>query len=251
MVKGSSTDCSIAGIRVADSTQQEIVEVAAKPAGDQPRLVYALHVGGLLHRHDSAFRSALDGADVVYADGAAVVLLAKAAGARRIQRAATTDIGVDVINVLSRNLGRPARLALVGAKPGVAERAARALTERSSAEIVLVADGYFDDDSALVTELRLAEPDMVVVGLGMPYEATWTHSRRTDLPQAVIMTCGGWFGFLAGDERRAPEWLQSIGLEWSYRLSQDFPRLFSRYSRGALEVAQLLPLQIRQRILGR
>lgn len=93
------------------------MEVAATPATDNPSLVYALHVGGLLHLDDAEFLEALDGADLVYADGAAVVVLAKAAGAVDIERASTTDIGLPVIAALATRLGRQVRVALVGGPP--------------------------------------------------------------------------------------------------------------------------------------
>jgi exopolysaccharide biosynthesis WecB/TagA/CpsF family protein len=35
--------------------------------------------------------------------------------------------------------------------------------------------------------------------------------------------------FLAGEERRAPRWLQGAGLEWAWRLAQDPRRLARRY----------------------
>ena len=34
---------------------------------------------------------------------------------------------------------------------------------------------------------------------------------------------------LAGNIRRAPSWMQRIGLEWAYRLSQEPRRLWRRY----------------------
>lgn len=251
MVKRTSRRSHVASICVADLTQEEVVSTAAQPACEKARLVYALHVGGLLHLGDDDFVAAMENADLVYADGVAVVLLARAAGAGRLERAATTDIGIPVITHLAQELGRTVRIGLVGGPPGLAERAGTALEAAADAEVVLTADGYFDADEALLVSLRECKPDLVVVGLGMPYEAKWTFSHRKALPAAVILTCGGWFGFLAGEERRAPAALQRAGLEWTYRLRQDFSRLFPRYGRGAVAVARLLPGQLRSRRAAR
>lgn len=247
MVKGSSTYCSVDGIQVVDASRHQVVEAAGRPAHARARLVFALHVGGLLHRGDEEFRVALAAADLVYADGAAIVLLAKLAGARRIERAATTDIGLGVISTLSVELGRPVRLALIGGEPGLADAAAHSLRASSPVTIVMTSHGYFEDDHAIFSSLRDARPDMIIVGLGMPREAKWSYLSQAELPSAVVMTCGGWFGFLAGRERRAPLLLQRTGLEWSYRLLQDFPRLFSRYALGSVAVARLIPGQLKQR----
>lgn len=40
---------------------------------------------------------------------------------------------------------------------------------------------------------------------------------------------GGCVDFLAGEVRRAPKWMQKIGLEWFFRFIQDPKRLFKRY----------------------
>lgn len=247
LVKPLGSLTSVAGLPVLDGALDEVVRAAAVPAKGRARLVYALHVGGLLHRDDAEFCDALRGADLVYADGAAVVLLAKAAGADRIERAATTDIGIPIIEALATKLGRRVRTALIGGRPGLAQAAAQRLEDIAPVDAVLVAHGYFNDDTEMLRELDLAAPDLVIVGLGMPYEAKWTYRHREDLPSAVILTCGGWFGFLVGEERRAPSFLQHVGLEWTYRLMQDFPRLSGRYGRGVLAVLRLLPGQFRLR----
>lgn len=220
---------------------------AAVPATTRARLVYALHVGGLLHLEDDAFMSALAGSDLVYADGAAVVLLAKVGGARRIERSATTDIGVRVLDRLRGQLGRTPRVALVGGQAGLADRAGAALEQHCDVSVVLTSDGFFRDDAAVLDSLRESKPDVILVGMGMPYEAKWTHVHREELPPAVVMTCGGWFGFLTGDERRAPPLMRRTGMEWAYRLRQDYRRLASRYRRGVVVFVRLLPGQFRRR----
>lgn len=238
---------AVGGIPIVDAAAGSVVRSAGELPSARARLVYALHVGGVLRLGEPSYETALRGADLVYADGAAVVLLARAAGARRIERAPTTDIGIPIIEEVTRRLGRPARVALVGGPPGLAEQAARAVADQTRVEIVYCSDGYFSSDEPVLHELRACRPDVVLVGMGMPREAEWTHTFRDQLPPAVIITCGGWFGFLTGLERRAPRALQSLGLEWTFRLAQNFRGLFGRYSLGALAVLQLLPGQLRAR----
>lgn len=243
----SSAVVEVGGVPVADASREKVIELASEPAGNAPRLVYAMHVGGLLLLKDSAYLEAMNGADLVYADGAAVVMLGRAAGGR-LDRAPTTDIGRSVIAALAVRLMRPARVALVGGPPGLAEKVVGAIEADGDAEVVLCAHGYFDDDTEVLGRLWTSEPDIIVLGLGMPREALWSYARRAALPPAVVLTCGGWFGFLAGEERRAPAILRATGFEWTYRLGQHFPRLIGRYSRGLLAVLRLLPGQLRSRV---
>lgn len=251
MVKRPAEIVRVADLPVADLRKEEVVRLAGQPASGRARLVFALHVGGLLHLDKRVFNRALSGADVLYADGAAVVFLARLAGARRMERAPTTDIGIQVLREVSRQLGRPAQVALVGGPSGLARDAGQVLSEEPGVEVVVTHDGYFSDDAAVLDLLHRASPDVVVLGLGMPREALWAYRHRDELPAAVVLTCGGWFGFLTGAELRAPLWLQRAGLEWTYRLAQDFTRLGGRYARGAFRVLTLAPGQLAQRHTAR
>lgn len=240
---------SVSGVAVTDLTHDELIDLAARPVVDRPRLVYALHVGGLNALCDTDYRRALANADLVYADGAAVVMLARLAGATRIERAATTDVGTPLLQLIGERLGRTPRVAIVGGPPGLAARAGQVLEERTGATTVLAHHGYFNarEERDLLTDLRAARPDVVLVGLGCPHEAIWSEANRHLLPPALVLTCGGWFGFLTGEESRAPELLRSSGMEWSYRLLHDFRRLRSRYALGAVITASAVPAQLAYR----
>ncbi|MFF0240485.1 WecB/TagA/CpsF family glycosyltransferase [Rhodococcus pyridinivorans] len=211
-------------------------------------VAYALHVGGLNSRRDARFVSAMQAGDLVYADGQAVVTLARIAGATRIERASTTDVGVRMIEAEFERRGRPPRIAIVGGPPKLAERAGEGLLKKfSNCEISYATHGYHTSYDSVVAELNDKDPDVLIVGMGMPREAIWVHETYTSLPKALIITCGGWLGFLAGDEARAPRWMQRYGLEWSYRLMQAPQRLFARYARGLITVIGLIPHQVRMR----
>ncbi|WP_084479483.1 WecB/TagA/CpsF family glycosyltransferase [Nesterenkonia sp. AN1] len=233
---------------VHDHPAEEVTRRIGELVGRGQRAVaYALHVGGLNNRKDHEFVQALDAADVVYADGAAVVGLARMAGARRITRAATTDIGIDVVRRASITLGRPCRLALIGGTEGLAKEAGTSLERSADCEVVLAEHGYHSDDLALINKVNAVRPDIVIVGLGMPREATWVQHHWVSLPETLIMTCGGWFGFLAGREQRAPRIMQVTGTEWAYRLLQAPQRLAVRYATGLISTVRLAPDQLKKR----
>ncbi|GAA1159423.1 hypothetical protein GCM10009673_11500 [Nesterenkonia sandarakina] len=223
---------------------QRISQLVGK---NQRAVAYALHVGGLNHRNDQEFVQALDRADVVYADGAAVVTLARMAGATRMTRAATTDIGVDVIRQASLSLGRTCRLALIGGTEGLANDAGTSLERSADCEVVLAEHGYHSDHQDLLKKVHASRPDIVIVGLGMPREATWVQENWARLPETLIVTCGGWFGFLAGREHRAPRFMQALGIEWIFRLSQAPGRLSSRYATGLISTMRLAPTQFKRK----
>jgi N-acetylglucosaminyldiphosphoundecaprenol N-acetyl-beta-D-mannosaminyltransferase len=72
---------------------------------------------------------------------------------------------------------------------------------------------------------------MVYVGLGFPKQE-WVISRlRPLLPSCWFLGCGAAINFVAGDRRRAPQWMQRSGLEWVHRLAGEPRRLGPRYLR--------------------
>ncbi|MCW0212421.1 MAG: WecB/TagA/CpsF family glycosyltransferase [Pseudonocardia sp.] len=228
---------------VADASSRSILEWVTETvrAGIEPSTVlFALHVGGLLHRHDERYVGTMNRSSLTYADGWSIVLLARLGRAERIGRASTTDIGQPLIARLAQVLGRPVRIGIIGGPPGLADRAAPALlTTPGECTVVFTADGYQKSYAREFQEMSTSPLDVLIVGMGMPREALWVEQNRPHLRASVVLTCGGWLGFLAGTESRAPEILQRFGLEWTWRLLQDPRRLWLRYARGLGVVAAM------------
>lgn len=220
----------------------ELVDVLCREAikTRRPLIALALHVGGLRLHNQPAFVRAFNSADVGYADGIGAVALARAGGARRIGRAPTTDLGWKVLHRWALASSEPVRVALIGGPPGLAARAAQALVGGVGVQVVLAVDGYREDWDEQLELLRKARPHVLFVGMGMPREAHWVADHRDSLPPCLVMTCGGWFGFLAGEERRAPRIVQRAGLEWTWRLAQQPRRLVSRYAGGLFALVPLI-----------
>jgi N-acetylglucosaminyldiphosphoundecaprenol N-acetyl-beta-D-mannosaminyltransferase len=226
--------------RVVDATRSEVVDrLVLAYRLRTPYVAFALHVGGLVSRRDEPFVAAMRSADMVYADGVSVVSLASAAGAQRIERAATTDIGEDVLAAVSADPHRRPRVALIGGPAGLADRAADALVARYDLDVVFTAHGFHDDWTATLTLLHAIRPDIVIVGLGAPREMVWVDSNREAFGNALVLTCGGWFGVLAGEESRAPRLVQKLSCEWAWRWMQQPRRLARRYVLGAIVCARL------------
>ncbi len=125
---------------------------------------------------------------------------------------------------------------LLGGNPGVAERAADRLTESMPGLSVvgsLCPPFGFERSEAeldrIETALREARPDIVFVALGFPKQEHLIARLEPALPDTWFVSCGITFSFVAGDVRRAPIWIQRLGLEWLHRLAQEPRRLFRRY----------------------
>lgn len=237
--------------RVIDATRAQFVRrviSAGVDATGSPVHVYALHVGGLNERGNAYFVDAMHRAELVGADGGSVIVLAKLAGARTIERVATTDVGWDVLRGLAHRLGRPVRVALVGGPLHLADRAGEVLAEGAPVKVVHTDHGYHQDWAAPLQALRASTPDVTLVGLGVPHEMVWCQRHRPELPGRLVLTCGGWFGHIVGDEQRAPALLRHSGLEWIARVAQSPRRLAPRYARGLVSTAVMAMVVLRARL---
>ena len=72
-------------------------------------------------------------------------------------------------------------------------------------------------------QLRIStyNPDIIFCSLGAPIQEKILYSLRNNKNVKLAMGVGGSFDFLTGKIKRAPKWLQVIGLEWLYRLIQE------------------------------
>lgn len=202
-------------------------------------ILFSLHVGGLNLRNDPEFAKVMATGDLVVPDGISVALLARIAGASGLHRHPTTDLGWELLDDLHGALARPVRVALIGGPAGLAEKAASAFATQGH-EVVHISHGYHDEWGPVAAAAGEAHPDVVFVGMGMPTEAYWVAEHREALGDALVVTCGGWFGHIAGVEKRAPAWMRRAGLEWLARLVQQPGRLWKRYAGGAFATAAMV-----------
>jgi N-acetylglucosaminyldiphosphoundecaprenol N-acetyl-beta-D-mannosaminyltransferase len=128
---------------------------------------------------------------------------------------------------------------LLGARPGVAQEAARRLQARyPDLEIVGVHHGFFDhaagslENEAVVREINDARPDILLVGMGMPLQEYWLMENQDRLQGGVVLTGGAVFDYVSGGLRRGPRALTHSGFEWLARLLVEPRRLWRRYLIG-------------------
>ena len=88
-----------------------------------------------------------------------------------------------------------------------------------------------DEERELAERINADEPDVVWVGVGLPKQERWMLRMRPRLEAPVLCGVGAAFDFHAGLVSQAPAWMQSRGLEWAYRITQEPRRLLPRYAR--------------------
>ena len=169
-------------------------------------------------RRDPAFAAVLGRADLCAPDGVGILWAGRLLGQPFAERVTGSD---GIYRICERAAGQGWRVYLQGAAPGVAEQAAIELVMLNPRlRIVGVHSGSPSDADWPEIQERLAavRPDILFVAFGHPRQDFWIDAHRHELPVAVALGVGGAFDFVAGVARRAPLWMQHLGLEWLHRL---------------------------------
>jgi N-acetylglucosaminyldiphosphoundecaprenol N-acetyl-beta-D-mannosaminyltransferase len=205
----------------------------------------------MVFQENAAFREAYSRASLVIADGLPLVLSSRLFGTPLPERVA----GSDLLPLLFDRTGpeRSPSVFLLGAGPGIGERAAAEVRRRW--QHVRIAGTYsppsgFERDDAenrrILELVREAQPDVLVVGLGAPKQELWTYRFRNEIRAKVALCIGGSIDFLAGTKARAPHWMRRVGLEWVHRAATEPKRLGRRYAEHAVLFPMLLLRELRK-----
>jgi N-acetylglucosaminyldiphosphoundecaprenol N-acetyl-beta-D-mannosaminyltransferase len=169
---------------------------------------------------------------IINADGASVVLASRFLKKNLPERVA----GIDLMNSLvALSEERGYSIFLLGAKQDVVEKTAQVLEERHPRlRIVGVRNGYFTKEEwpTIAESLKKADPDFVFVGITSPLKEYLVEYLQEQGNRCVFMGVGGSFDVISGKIKRAPVWVQSIHMEWFYRMLQEPKRLAKRYLVG-------------------
>jgi N-acetylglucosaminyldiphosphoundecaprenol N-acetyl-beta-D-mannosaminyltransferase len=200
----------------------------------EPALVVTPNVDHLvLLERDSEFEDAYARSSLRFADGAPLVLLARALRTPVPERIAGVDLTVAVLAEAER---AQRSVFFLGGRPQVLERAVGSLRRQfpelrvtGTAAPRVELDAVGPEEQEALDVVMGTRPDLLVMFLGTPKQEKWFWRRRGLLPPTVALAVGGTVDLLAGVKRRAPHWLQRIGFEWLWRLGQDPVRLARRY----------------------
>jgi len=174
----------------------------------------------------------LEEKDLLLADGAGVRWGSALLGTPLVYNLNGTDL---VPALCQAGAAKKLSLYLLGAKPGIAEEAARKLTKTYPGLVIAgTQHGYFpqEETQQVLESIRAAQPHILLVAMGVPRQELWIHQYANQLPGITCMGVGGLFDFLAERVPRAPLWVRQHSMEWLWRLTVEPRRLWRRYIIG-------------------
>ncbi len=199
----------------------------------------------------SSFREAYARADLVLCDGVPLLWCSGLLGVQLPAKVSGSDLFLPLMGLAAR---RSLRVYLLGGGDGVAKEAARRLQEEHGVAIAgwscpRIGLTGAPEEEEIVAGMAAARPDILLVCLGTPKGELFVDRVRDRLRPAVAFSMGASLDFYVGRVRRAPRWMQRMGLEWLFRLLQEPQRLARRYLVEDLRfLAILLQTLLRRRI---
>jgi N-acetylglucosaminyldiphosphoundecaprenol N-acetyl-beta-D-mannosaminyltransferase len=181
-------------------------------------------------KRDKLFAELLWSTELVIADGVPIVWSASLLGTPIRGRVSGTEL---VWKCAEVSVETGCKVALIGAAPGVAGRAALKMMRRYPGAVVEAIPTPFplgrNESLEVAARIRTLGAAIVLVALGAPKQERWVKEYLDSCGSNVGIGVGSAFDIISGDKPRAPGWVQTMGMEWFYRTLLEPARLGRRY----------------------
>jgi N-acetylglucosaminyldiphosphoundecaprenol N-acetyl-beta-D-mannosaminyltransferase len=177
---------------------------------------------------DEDFREAINLSDIVNIDGVSIAIALRIMGYSGVKRITCPDIFDALLDLANAN---GYKIYFLGAKECIInEMIRRLLNEYPNIKIVGYHHGYFNEkeEYQLINNIKTSGADMLFLGMSSPKKEFFITKHLKYMNVPLNFGVGGVFDIKAGLYRRAPKWMQRIGLEWLFRLIQEPKRLIQR-----------------------
>jgi len=180
---------------------------------------------------DAAFRESVINSELSIADGFPVIVIARLLDIPLLERVAGSDL---IERLHKRTTNTPLKVFFFGGEPGAGEKACDKINQTPSG---LKAAGHYAPGFGSVEEMSADsiinfinqhDIDFLIVSLGAKKGQAWIELNKRRLKAPVISHLGAVINFFAGSVKRAPVFVQRLGLEWLWRIYQE-PSLWRRY----------------------
>jgi N-acetylglucosaminyldiphosphoundecaprenol N-acetyl-beta-D-mannosaminyltransferase len=179
--------------------------------------------------------------DLINADGQSIVWAARFLGKYLPERVAGIDLMENLVALAYR---RGYKCFFFGAKEEVVRRVVAIYAGKYSPEIIAgYRNGYYtpDEEESITRQISESGTNILFVAISSPKKEIFVNTHRDKLSKVnFTMGVGGSFDVVAGVIRRAPRWMQKMGLEWFFRFIQEPGRMWKRYLIGNYQFVKLV-----------
>ena len=180
-------------------------------------------------------------ADIINADGQAVVWAANFLGHKLPERVSGIDLMEQLVKI---SFEKGYKCFFFGAKQEVVTKLVSIYKEQYSKDIIAgYRNGYFEkrDEEQIARQIAESGANILFVAITSPKKEIFLNTYKKQLQNVnLIMGVGGSFDVIVGKVKRAPIWMQNIGLEWLFRFLQEPIRMWRRYTIGNIKFILLV-----------
>jgi N-acetylglucosaminyldiphosphoundecaprenol N-acetyl-beta-D-mannosaminyltransferase len=217
---------SILGVPFIKTTRKQFVQALEKHVENEEKafVVTANPEIVMKVQEDKQYKSMIDRATYITADGIGVVKAAGLLGKPLPERVTGYETMMDLLALSNE---KKLSIYLLGAQEETIEKAVQNIRrDFPNVKIAGYHHGFFDWNSDdIPSEIQQTEPDFVFVALGVPRQEKWISENMPKFRKGVFMGIGGSFDVIAGTVQRAPEIWQKVNLEWAYRIMKQPERI--------------------------
>jgi len=231
------------GIPVDAITMQETLDLIDKAIISKSQIHHTvINAGKVVSMQDDAelLKSVIE-ADLINADGQSIIWAAKLLGLMIPERVA----GIDLMEKLvEKSYKDNYKCFFFGAEDKVVKEVVRKYSLKYSKNIIAgFRNGFYEknDEKIIVNQIKESNPDFLFVAITSPKKEIFLNKYKEELKNiSFIMGVGGSFDVISGKTKRAPVFMQKLGLEWFYRFLQEPQRMWKRYLFGNIKFMYLV-----------
>ena len=231
------------GIPVDAITMQETLDLIDKAIISKSQIHHTvINAGKVVSMQDDAelLKSVIE-ADLINADGQSIIWAAKLLGLMIPERVA----GIDLMEKLvEKSYKDNYKCFFFGAEDKVVKEVVRKYSLKYSKNIIAgFRNGFYEknDEKIIVNQIKESNPDFLFVAITSPKKEIFLNKYKEELKNiSFIMGVGGSFDVISGKTKRAPVFMQKLGLEWFYRFLQEPQRMWKRYLFGNIQFMYLV-----------
>lgn len=244
-------DIPVTDYPTREALLQAIVDEAKRP-GTSVCLGMNAHNANMAHKNPF-LKKLYQKAEIVYCDGAGVIIASRLLGDEIPIRYANGDWFFEMWDYFAE---RNCTVYYLGSAPGIALKGLSMYkADRTHHTVLGVHHGYILNDPELeaqvITEINALKPDVLFVGFGCPLQEEWIAKHQHELNVGLCYAIGASMDYVVGVKPRPPEWLGNLGGEWLFRLFSEPKRLYHRYLVGNPWYLYRVMLQaLRQKLTG-
>lgn len=230
-------DIKILGVRINNIDMDEaMAKIDGFFESDELNYIYTPNPEIVMRAgRDEEFKKIINSASLNLCDGIGLMIASKLKKKPLKSRVTGYDTSIKILELMNE---RHLSLFLLGAKPGIAEKAIERINN-DYPNIVIAGynNGYFNgshnghassnEEEALIQKINDSKADAIFVGMGAGYQEKFIYYNKDKLKTKLAIANGGVIDVLAGNVKIAPAFIRKIGMEWLYRLIKE-PKRFKR-----------------------